>query len=93
MQERLLKLLLIGGGGLLLSPLLAVGAWTIFGSMFGNVAIVFVTAGWFWLMRHFVSRNHPFPVALTWEEEQRRKTVQRQLGTEIGKTTAIAHSS
>ncbi|MEM7765871.1 MAG: hypothetical protein AAF253_00105 [Pseudomonadota bacterium] len=77
MQEKFLKLLLIGAGGLLLSPLVAFSAWTVFGSIWGNVAIVFATGGWFWALRHFVSRNHALPIALSWEEEQRRKASRR----------------
>ncbi|MEM0986645.1 MAG: hypothetical protein AAGJ32_10385 [Pseudomonadota bacterium] len=73
MHEWTLKVLLIGVGGLLLSPLVAVSAWSIFGSIWGNAAIVFMTGGWFLALRHFVSRDRPFPIALSWEEEQRRR--------------------
>ena len=75
MHERFMKFLLIGGGGLLLSPLAAFGAWSVFGSLLGSFAIVIITAGWYYALRHFVSRNRPLPVALSWEEEQRRKQV------------------
>jgi len=78
MQERLLKLLLIGAGGLLLSPAIAVGAWSVAGSIWGNIAIVFLSGGWFWALLHFVVRNRRFPIALSWEEEQRRKAERRR---------------
>ncbi len=77
MPERLMKLLLIGLGGLLVSPMVAVGAWSVFGPVLGNVAIVFLTIAWFWALLRYVVRDRAFPIALSWEEEQRRKTAKR----------------